>query len=374
MKSLWKRWSLISYVALSVGFLLFSYTQVDLNLTLSRFGLLHSVEQAFQRIGYYQRPAATAIFAAILSLSYLLYAWFLTRVKDGDAPQVWRVVLWVTAILVLSYPAALSYDFFNYMFTAKTVLVYHQNPYAVTPLQFAGIDPWTNFMRWTHLTTAYAPLWIGMTFVPFLLGLGIFVPVLFAMKAMVAAFYLISAYMVYRITRSGRALAVFALNPLILMESLISGHNDVVMVAFALIAVYCYERKDYWNAWMALAFSIAAKLMTVALLPVWFVRKGRIWYLGAMLLAVAAVLFKREFLPWYWVWVMPFAALTWENRKAVRFAGIVSFGLAASYAPYFYFGTYSQEEQLIKTVLIWTGVVAGTVSLVFPTPTSGKGV
>ena len=285
---------------------------------------------------------------------------------------VWRIIFVVAGILVFSYPAAFSYDFFNYLFTAKTVLVYHQNPYTVTPLQFSGIDPWTNFMRWTHLTSAYTPLWIALSLVPYLAGLGYFILVLFSMKFMIAGFYLLACWALVHameITSPKQktyGLVLFALNPLILIESLVSGHNDILLAAFALLSVSMFVRKAYGVAWMFLALSIAAKFMTLFLLPVFWFRRGREWMLAAMLVGLSLVLLRREFLPWYWVWVLPFVALNDQYRKLATFAIIVSLGLAASYAPYLYFGEYSALEQVWKTSIIWIGVGVAGFSLMIP--------
>ncbi len=362
------------YIAASIALLLFSYTQVDLNLTLSRSSVVQTVEKAFQHVGYYQRPLAAGMYIGILFLLFALYGMVLSAVKRNTLNQrdVWRIVFLVAAIVVFSYPAAFSYDFFNYMFTAKTVLVYHQNPYVVTPLLFSGVDPWTNFMRWTHLTTAYAPLWIGMTLVPYILGFGYFVPTLFAMKGMVAGWYLLCAWAVGKVvekTDAGNAalgLAVFALNPLILAESLVSAHNDVVLSAFAMLAVWAYVSKDRWSAWLWLAFSIAAKTVTIVLIPVLLLRRSIHWMVIAMFVVLGLVLLKREFLPWYWVWIVPFVAVLPIHTKLTRFAAIVSFGLLVSYAPYLYFGEYNATEQWWKSPCILAGVALALLSALLP--------
>lgn len=347
---------------------LFSYTQVDLNLTLSRVSVWQSIQKAFQYIGFYLRPLATSLYVGILLSLFGCYIYVLKNVKKKalGLQDVWKLIGLVTVLLVLSYPAAFSYDFFNYMFTAKTLVVYHQNPYAVTPLQFAAIDPWTNFMRWTHLSSAYTPLWIGLSTLPYIVGLGYFILVLFAMKFMVAGFYLLSCWaLVSALDTKQKAygLAFFSLNPLILIESLVSGHNDIVLVSFAMLAVWKLTKKDMWSAWIFLALSIASKFMTIFLLPVFMLKRDRMWMLGAMLIGLLVVLFQREFLPWYWVWILPFVALNAQKSNLVSFAVIVSAGLALSYAPYFYFGQYSALEQVWKTSCIWVSVGVEVVAL-----------
>ncbi len=364
----------VLYSLVSVALLLFSYTQVDLNLTISRASIVQSVQQAFQYVGFYQRPLATFFYALILVALYILYGYILNVAKKGMLPMsfVWRLLMIVGGILVFAYPAAFSYDFFNYLFTAKTVLVYHQNPYVVIPLQFSGIDPWTNFMRWTHLTSAYTPLWIGMSLVPYLFGLGYFVLVLFSMKFLIAGFFVLACWAMTRATdkpqdrESAHTLAAFALNPLLIIETLVSGHNDIVLVAFALLAVGLYVKKAYTGAWLMLSLSIAAKFMTIFLLPVFILKRGKFAMLLTMVLGLALVLLRREFLPWYWVWILPFVVLNIRVRGILLAFSIVSFGLAASYAPYLYFGEYSPIEQVIKTSIIWSGVGIAVASLLFP--------
>ncbi len=374
MKHILRPFFFVGYTIAAIALVLFSYTQVDLNLTLSRSSIYQTVEKEFQHVGYYERPLATALYAGVLLLLFGMYSMLLSAVRKNalGLKEIWTLIFIVTGIIVFSYPAAFSYDFFNYMFTAKTVLLYHQNPYVVTPLQFAGIDPWTNFMRWTHLTTAYAPLWIGMTLVPYLLGFGYFLIILFNLKFMVAGFFLLTAWALSRCVdkldhpHAALALTIFALNPLILVESLVSGHNDVVLTAFAMLAILAYFTKTYWSAWLWLAFSVAAKTITLVLIPVMLLRRNTRWMLWAIVAGLGLVLLKREFLPWYWVWVMPFIALLPKETKLTRFATIVSLGLLVSYAPYLYFGDYGVTEQLWKTWSIWAGVAIGGLSFLMP--------
>jgi len=362
------------YAVISVSLLLLSYTQVDLNLTLSRAGRIQSLQKAFQYVGFYNRPLSTVLYIGIICAFFAGYVYVLhqTNTKKFGVRDVWTLIYVTAGILVFSYPAAFSYDFFNYLFTAKTVLVYHQNPYVVTPLGFASIDPWTNFMRWTHLTSAYTPLWIVMSLIPFLLGGGYFISVLFMMKFMIAGFYLLACVMLSLVLRrilpknEAFGLAVFALQPLILVESLVSGHNDIVLVAFALLSIVYLVQKEFLISWFTLAVSIAAKLMTIVLIPVYFFNKDKKWMLGSMIVALILVLLRREFLPWYFVWIIPFIALNSEFPKLIRFSCILSFGLLLSYAPYLYWGEYSVRMQLWKTYTIWSGVGIAVLSFFVP--------
>ncbi len=371
----------LGYLILSLCLFLYSYTQVDLNLTLSRASVAQSIQKAFQYIGYYNRPLSTLIYIGILSGFFVLYSVAISAARNGKLThaQVWKIIGIVTIFLVGSYPAAFSYDFFNYMFTAKTVLVYHKNPYTVIPLQFAGIDPWTNFMRWTHLSSAYTPLWIAMTLVPYLAGLGYFLLILFGIKFLVAGFFLLACFALHRIMKeidpkqAVVALVIFAFNPLVIIETLVSGHNDIAMMAFVLVALWFLYQKKKVAAWGYLALSIATKLMTIMLIPVFFLKKNRVLMLIAMLVGLVLVIIKRgEILPWYWVWIMPFIALLPERKHLLFLSSVFSFGLLLTNAPYLYVGSYDPWVVTLNAwlpygILVVGGVILGIGQMVGPT-------
>lgn len=371
VKKILLRIVIIGYIIAVLSLFLYSYTQVDLNLTLSRVSFLQVVQKAFQYIGYYNRPLSTIFYIGIVSIFFGLYVKVLTlvRKKHLDRKSIWMIIFITVGILIFSYPAAFSYDFFNYMFTAKTVLVYHKSPYEVTPLMFAGVDPWLNFMRWTHLSSAYAPLWIILSLVPYVLGFGYFILIMINMKAMIALFYLLCCMMIEKILSSERpdeatfGLTVFALNPLIIVETLVSAHNDIVLSACMLISIWYLDHKDMVAAWFWLSVSIASKLMTISLVPLFFFKKKHVlWMLIAMLTGLTIVVIKREFLPWYLVWVMPLVALQPLRKGIVLASTILSFGLLLSYTPYLYIGSFTPDGQLIKTSIIYVSLVGAVIS------------
>ncbi len=360
---------IILYVFAAISLFLFSYTQVDLNLTLSRVSVFQTIEKSFQYIGYFRRPLATSLFIGILAVFYFLY-WYMLHVinkRNISEKFFWNVVFVITAILLFSYPA-FSYDFFNYMFTAKTVLVYHKNPYDVIPLQFAGIEPWLTFMRWTHLPSAYTPLWILLTLPAYLLGFGIFLLTLFNIKLLVIGFYLLTIWGIGKILefkdekRKVFGMAIFALNPLIIIESLVSSHNDIVMMGIAMVAVVVYLQKKKLRSFFLLAISASLKLMTIFLIPVYLLKWNRLYALIAIVTGFILVIFQREVLPWYWVWVMPFVALLPERKSITVIAAGVSLGLLLRYAPFLYYGNYDSP---VPTIKFWVTLTPIAVSLCF---------
>lgn len=359
----------VGYTAVSLALLLYSYTQVDLSLTLTRVSVWQTIQRAFQYIGYYQRPLSTAIYCVILLGLYVLYYWTIrcTQKRTITENQLWRVLFTVVIVLVLSYPA-FSYDMFNYIFTAKTVLVYHKNPYEVIPFQFVGVDPLLSFMHWTHLPSAYTPLWIALTLPAYLLGFGYFLLTLWNLKVLVACFYLATVWGIGRILEHVEpenkvtGMAIFALNPLVLIECLVSAHNDVVMMAFAMLAWLLYLQKKRICSLFVLSLSVATKLMTLFVVPVALLGWNRMLAFIAIMVGFVLVLFQREVLPWYLVWIIPFVALLPKRTDITLLAGAGSLGLLLRYAPYLYLGHWNDPVPAIK---LWVTLVPLALALLF---------
>src|SRR5204862_110227 len=124
------------------------------------------------------------------------------------------------------------------------------------------------------------------------------------------------------------ALAVFALNPLILVEQVGSGHNDGLIVLFGLLVVWALQRgRDR----AAIGFAVIATLVKMP---------GVLWLEAVLVLLV----FGASVYPWYASWVVPLAALT--DAGALRRSILVaSATLVALYAvPYAWAEQASRHE------------------------------
>src|SRR4030042_3801668 len=169
----------IGYLATIVALFLYSFTQVDLNLTLSRWSIWQVIEKSFQHIGYFNRPLSTVFFIMIIVLLFIFYGLFLflSYRNKISVREMWYLVILTAVILSFSYNA-FSYDLFNYIFDAKIVTYYHQNPYLYKALDFPG-DPMLTFMHWTHRTYPYGPSWLLLTVPLSFLGFNFFLPTFF---------------------------------------------------------------------------------------------------------------------------------------------------------------------------------------------------
>lgn len=346
-----------SWIFVLLGLFIFSFTQVDLGIAFSKSPQLQKILFSFQHIGYFQRPLSTLIYLIILALLFILYSCFLYLThKDRIKKKfIWSIILLSSVILVLSYNA-FSYDLFNYIFDAKIITFYHQNPYLHKALDYPG-DPMLGFMHWTHRLYPYGPLWLGLTVPLSLLGSHIFWITFFLFKFLIGGFYLGSVYLLYQINKKilpkyqNFNLVLFSLNPLVLIESLVSSHNDIVMIFFALLGVYLFLQGKRILSLLLIILSALVKIPTsfiavpviLSFLPIKQKLDDRRFVWGLILFSSAAlfyVLTRLEMQPWYILWVFPFVCLLKPNKYLVSgFIGL-TLGLLLRYAPFFYFGNW----------------------------------
>ena len=243
-------WPIVfGYWFLAIIIVVYSYSQIDLNLTLSSNSLYQTFQQKMIQLGYFNRSLSAFIYLTLIILLFANYYLLITLTKKGKLrlSQIWLLILVAGGIFLFSYPA-FSHDIFNYIFDVRILLYHKANPWMYTALDFP-IDPWTRFMHWTHRTYPYGPFWIIASIIPYALGFGKFVLTLFNFKLLLSFSYLGSCYLVYKISQSFKQemaminLSLFAFNPLVLNESLISPHLDIFMVFLGLLAIYLIVSK-----------------------------------------------------------------------------------------------------------------------------------
>ncbi len=230
----------VTYLGVILLLFFYSFTQIDLGLTFSRNEFLKSILDSFQHLGYFNRPLSTYFYITLVVLLFGFYLLFLRHAlqKKLSKQTFWKLCIVITVLLALSYNA-FSYDLFNYLFDARIITHYQQNPYVTKVLDFPG-DPMLSFMHWTHRTYPYGPVWLALTVPLSFLGFGFFIPTFYLFKSLMAASFLGIVYFIGKITKKIApkheifALVFFGLQPLVLIESLVSAHLDGVMMVFAL--------------------------------------------------------------------------------------------------------------------------------------------
>ena len=356
-----KKILILGYFVHLLLFSIFSYFFIDPNLI-----YLRNIYTGFT---FDYRGITTFIYLLFILSFFVFYFLFLKLAGKKLLNQKDLIILVAITIISLffSYPALVSYDIFNYIATAKVSFYYLENPYLIMPIQFVN-DPLLLFMQAANKTALYGPFWILLTSFPFMLGLGQFLITLFNFKLFVAIFYLLTLYLMYKFSKNTQDLILFALNPLVVFESLVGGHNDIVMMFFAIASLYLFKNKKMLLGLVFLLLSIFIKFASIFLIPVFIylliqkinkkeISWDKVFFIASISMFTIFLLssFREEIYPWYGIWFLTFIPFI-KNSLLRGFYLSLSFGLLVRYIPYMYLGTYFGPTPILKMVLMLTPV------------------
>lgn len=340
---------LVVFLIILFSLSIYSYALVDPNFTLFNHSAWEYFRNLMVNLGYHQRGLSTIIFFGLISL-LSFFNWYFWR--QGRYCAL-RLAMLITMITLFSYPF-LSHDFFNYLFDAKILTFYGQNPYLHKALDFPT-DPWLRFMHWTHRTYPYGPVFLLLTLVPSFLSLGKLVLAFFFFKLLFAVFYLLA---VWALTKFDKKVALFfATSPLVIIEGLVNNHNDFLGVSLAIMALYFWHKqKKIMLAFLFSLGSVGIKYVSALFLPLFKKGKLSVW----LSLVIAFLIFGYIYTQigiHSWYLLNLFILLPFLRSYANSFL-VLSFGLLASYYPYLYFGGWDEawkvtfKEQIILVTLL----------------------
>jgi len=286
----------------------------------------------------FNRPLSRSVYLALTCLLFVLYYLVLSYKKWHKFP--WKGVLLIGLILCLSYPY-LSADVFKYLFTGKIIAYYHSSPYLYPPNHFEG-DLWLRFMRWVHTPTPYGPAMTALAVPYYLAGLGKFVPVLYLYKLSQLGWYALAIWCIGRLSSKNtqvRNQLYFALNPLVLIEWLVSAHNDAIMISLAILSLVLSKAGRGTLSFFSLVLSIGIKYVTVIFLPLILLPQKLVnklifpvYYL-LLLLIPFLYHYSTQYQPWYVTWLVPLSPLI-GSKRLMWFTVAYSLGALLRYLPY----------------------------------------
>jgi len=351
-----------SYICLLLFVAFISYLFVDPN-----FFYLKNI---YSGIAFKNRQIITFLYLLIILSFFIFYFLFLLLIhrKLINAKDIKLLVVLTAGVLFFAYPAMLSYDIFNYITTAKVLFHYHENPYIVMPIEFAN-DPYLLFTHAANKIALYGPFWILLSGIPFLLGFGNFLLILFNFKLVIVLFYYGVSYFIWKISKNIFSVVLFSLNPLVVVEALVASHNDIAMMFFTISSFFFLIRKKVGLAVIFFILSIFIKYVTIILIPVFIytfwqtIRKKTVdwekaFYYSSLLMLIAFFLspIREEIYPWYAIWFLPFVGLVHQSKTLLYIALAFSFGLLLRYVPFMLLGTHFGVTPFFKTALTFIPV------------------
>lgn len=223
-------------------------------------------------------------FLGVSSAALILYvAAYLVSLRCSTrqaVPIILGFSLVYSVLLLFAYPGG-SRDIFTNIVDGRMRWLDGFNPMVSAPRAVSSDPLFSAMTFWQDEPSYYGPFWYLLLLIPTRLVGSSLIPNLIAFRAITIPFLLGAGYMAARITerwqpRLAAAAVVFVTwSPLLLWETAVNGHNDIVMAFFMLAALSRAQHKDWATALPLLAVSILTKYVSVMLLPLFIVAAWR---------------------------------------------------------------------------------------------------
>lgn len=223
----------------------------------------------------------------VLGLGALFYAFWrvlniVHTLSKEDPASAASLRIWVLGIgalcgliLIGLYPIT-ALDVALYVVRARLWALYGGSPMLAVPANFPQ-DPYIHLAgEYVKEVSPYGPVWELVAQMPIRLGILDIGAGIIAMKIISWLSYVGMAILIGWYSRQDTprfrvsnltALAFFALNPLVLLEAIGNGHNDMLMLAFMTLGLVLWQRDKWALAALALTLATLVKITGLILMP-----------------------------------------------------------------------------------------------------------
>ena len=239
------------------------------------------------------RGIQTITYIGILLLITVIYV-LLIKFRKKIFENIKQVLIY-TGIIGFIYLFTIPFmcsDVFYYLGVGRIDAAYNQNPYYSTIKEFVNENKDTNpdikkdsvlaqgyVNDWADSTVVYGPVWQIICKGTSLLSFGNVNIGLFVFKLINLIVHIFNCYLIYKITGKKIFAIIYGLNPFILIEGLMSVHNDIFVVMFTLLSLsFMLKKKKIGISMVFLAMATAIKYFPILLLPfmlIYYFRKEK---------------------------------------------------------------------------------------------------
>jgi alpha-1,6-mannosyltransferase len=171
---------------------------------------------------------------------------------------------------VLLAPPLISTDIFSYQAYARMGSMYGANPYLTGPHAIA-LDPIFPYIgaKWSYIPSVYGPIFTIFSYVLAPLSIAASVGIYKSIAAAASLGLVAIVWNTARVRGANpvRAAALVGLNPLLVLYGVGGGHNDLLMLAAAMGAIYAILASRERLGGALTMFAVGIKLTAGLLLP-----------------------------------------------------------------------------------------------------------
>lgn len=223
----------------------------------------------------------TAIFLGLAILTFWLYI----RAVQSKIPLKTAIIfsLVFQAVMVFSYPV-LSVDVLSYINSDRLAVVHHQNVWTTPPDKFPE-DKFYPLALDTKFVRIYGPTNQLIYTLPTMLSGDDLLINIFVHKLVVVAFVIATMGLVFKILKDffpnqiSQKIVLLFWNPLFIIETAGSGHNDILMLFFLLLSFYLFLKNKMLFSGIVIALAVQVKTTPLIFAPfigIYFLRKFKV--------------------------------------------------------------------------------------------------
>lgn len=280
----------------------------------------------------------TGVRSTIFYLTWFIGAfsgWIFLRKLDSALQKY--VIAIICLLAFLSPPW--SQDVFNYVASSRTWMIYDKNPYLYSLHFLNPDDPFLGASVWDIHVTPYGPLmtflqaplgYLSLLAEPYFANLGrsaILIPV-YGFKLTLLLLHFLNIALVSSIAKElgyekdfqKEAIWLYALNPIILYESIATGHNDLILASLLLFGFYLFVKKQTLFSSLFALLAFLCKYTSGILLAfylVYFLSKKEFSKLFIFLVLSTLVILNTalwiESLPTYKLFLSKISEISWGS-------------------------------------------------------------
>lgn len=388
-------WFAFYFLVLAL-YALFSFSLTDPNLVLTTWSPYWNFQQWMWQTFFSNHQLLAQTYFVLLAAALVgWYGLLKSLPTELGYKRVLVMALCLGVPLLFSYNA-LSHDVFNYIFNAKMIMVYGEDPHVQVALDHSD-DLWTRFMHNTHTPAPYGYGWTVFSLLPYSLGFGKFLLTWLAFRGLNFLAVPILFVVLMRLAQALKAkvyakdFAALFFHPLFLIEVLSNNHNDLWMLIPAVASMWVLFKANkkptllsLFLSLVLLCVSISTKMATIVLLPFWLLgvwryisvaAKGKqlpaqfrrvmdtlyalsienFGIIASILLFVPLFSSRSQlFHPWYLLW-----AFIWLPLIGVKWWRVLLFAFAISslfrYVPWLLAGGFEGNVLQQQQAVTWLG-------------------
>jgi len=210
-----------------------------------------------------------------LSVSYTLLS-FAQILKIN---HFWKVY-WSLILLLFFTPPLLSMDVGAYILSAKNLISADTKVYLDA---LRGTATWTTEMNnvwWLNYPTVYGPVFLVIALISLASSSFGLLAMIFSYKLIVIVAFFLILYIFWISARdsglSKNNFYLLALNPALLINWVVEGHNDVFLALGILACVYYLNQKKIYSAWLTAILTIFIKYTSLIFSPILIFENGKL--------------------------------------------------------------------------------------------------